>query len=92
MDLLFTRAKVAVFVDGCFWHVCPQHATRPSNNENWWAAKLMRNQERDLQTTAHLEGLGWKVVRVWEHVEAIRAANIVDEALGIAEGQRSDTI
>ncbi len=53
-DIVFPRAKVAVFVDGCFWHVCPIHATRPANNELWWADKLRRNQERNRETGAHL--------------------------------------
>jgi DNA mismatch endonuclease (patch repair protein) len=73
---------VAVFVDGCFWHVCPEHSTRPASNESWWAAKLERNQARDRETTAHLECLGWIVVRVWEHVPATVAADIVEAALG----------
>jgi DNA mismatch endonuclease (patch repair protein) len=78
-DLLFPRAKVAVFVDGCFWHVCPEHATRPLQNDSWWAAKLAANQERDRETSAHLEALGWTVVRVWEgdvrsDVDAVAAA------------------
>lgn len=66
-DVLFTRAKVAVFVDGCFWHSCPQHKTAPANNGAWWAAKLARNAERDRETGKHLSSLGWAVLRVWEH-------------------------
>lgn len=80
-DLLFTRAKVAVFVDGCFWHVCPEHATQPANNGAWWAEKLRRNQERDRQTDAHLADLGWMVVRIWEHVDPNGAADTVEAAL-----------
>ena len=80
-DLLFTRAKLAVFVDGCFWHVCPDHATHPGNNEAWWALKLKRNQERDRETTAHLEALGWTAVRIWEHVPSGEAADIVEAVL-----------
>lgn len=67
IDVAFPRAKVAVFVDGCFWHSCPQHATRPAANDAWWADKLARNVERDAATTAHLEAAGWRVVRAWEH-------------------------
>ena len=80
-DLLFTRVKVAVFVDGCFWHMCPDHATHPGNNDSWWALKLERNQERDRETTAHLEALGWIVVRIWEHVPSDEAADIVEAVL-----------
>ncbi|GAA3694560.1 hypothetical protein GCM10022399_08920 [Terrabacter ginsenosidimutans] len=79
--MLFTRAKVAVFVDGCFWHVCPLHSTSPVSNGAWWAAKLERNQQRDAQTAAHLEDLGWKVVRIWEHVPANEAADLVEAML-----------
>jgi DNA mismatch endonuclease (patch repair protein) len=77
-DLAFPRAKVAVFVDGCFWHSCPQHATLPSNNAAWWSAKLARNRERDMHTTAHLQTLGWTVVRIWEHVPTLIAADMVE--------------
>jgi DNA mismatch endonuclease (patch repair protein) len=67
IDVAFTRVRVAVFVDGCFWHCCPQHATQPAANSGWWAAKLAANVARDAATTAHLESLGWTVVRIWEH-------------------------
>lgn len=73
-DILFTRAKVAVFVDGCFWHGCPEHKTSPVNNAAWWTAKLARNVERDRETDAHLSALGWRVLRVWEHEDMQRAA------------------
>lgn len=73
-DILFTRAKVAVFVDGCFWHGCPEHKTAPANNGEWWTAKLARNVERDRETDAHLTSLGWTVVRIWEHEDMKQAA------------------
>jgi len=63
---VFTRAKVAVFVDGCFWHACLEHGTAPAANADWWAAKLARNVERDADTDWHLVEAGWSVVRVWE--------------------------
>lgn len=74
-DLLFPGPKVAVFVDGCFWHGCPVHATRPARNREWWAAKLAGNIDRDRHTDEHLIALGWTVVRVWEHES-------VEDALG----------
>lgn len=74
-DVVFPRAKVAVFVDGCFWHACPTHGTQPARNDVWWAAKLRRNVERDAETNAHLEALGWRVVRVWEHESTVAAAD-----------------
>ncbi|AQX17000.1 very short patch repair endonuclease [Tessaracoccus sp. T2.5-30] len=73
-DVLFTRAKVAVFVDGCFWHGCPEHKTSPANNAAWWTTKLARNVERDRETDAHLDALGWRVLRVWEHEDMRKAA------------------
>jgi DNA mismatch endonuclease (patch repair protein) len=73
-DILFTRSKVAVFVDGCFWHACPEHKTAPANNAAWWSAKLARNVARDRETDEHLSSLGWTVLRVWEHENMIQAA------------------
>lgn len=81
MDIAFTRAKVAVFVDGCFWHACPEHGTNPTRNGGWWAEKLRRNVERDRETDAHLQALGWLVVRVWEHDSATCGADAVEATL-----------
>jgi DNA mismatch endonuclease (patch repair protein) len=67
IDIAFTKAKVAVFLDGCFWHGCPQHATHPKANAEWWRTKLDKNMARDLETTAHLTTAGWTVLRFWEH-------------------------
>jgi DNA mismatch endonuclease, patch repair protein len=80
-DLVFTKAKVAVFVDGCFWHVCPQHATWPKSNAAWWRAKLAANVARDHDTMRRLSDAGWTVVRVWEHERIEEAANRVMEAV-----------
>jgi DNA mismatch endonuclease (patch repair protein) len=73
IDVAFTRRRVAVFVDGCFWHGCPDHGNRPTFNATAWSAKILRNQERDASTTTHLTKLGWQVIRIWEH-EAPEAA------------------
>ncbi|WP_405015468.1 very short patch repair endonuclease [Kitasatospora sp. NBC_01539] len=70
VDISFPRAKVAVFMDGCFWHGCPEHATEPKANAEWWRAKLNRNMERDEETTRHLAARGWTVLRFWEHETA----------------------
>jgi DNA mismatch endonuclease, patch repair protein len=75
IDIAFTKAKLAVFVDGCFWHGCPDHRSVPASNREWWTEKLSRNRERDLTTTSALELAGWRVVRCWEH-------DSVDEAVG----------
>jgi DNA mismatch endonuclease (patch repair protein) len=66
-DIAFTRARVAVYVDGCFWHSCPQHATVPRSNREWWISKLAKNQERDRATDEALAVAGWMSMRVWEH-------------------------
>lgn len=65
-DFIFPAARVAVFVDGCFWHACPRHATQPRNNAAFWRQKLARNRQRDRLVTATLKRSGWKVVRIWE--------------------------
>lgn len=72
-DIVFTAKKVAVFVDGCFWHVCPEHGRQPTTNEWYWAPKLRRNMERDQRVNAALEAAGWRVIRLWEH-EALATA------------------
>ncbi|KAF0849728.1 very short patch repair endonuclease [Nocardia caishijiensis] len=66
-DVVFPRHRLAVYVDGCFWHQCPEHATAPKNNAQWWAEKLAGNVARDRATDAALLEAGWRVVRVWEH-------------------------
>jgi DNA mismatch endonuclease (patch repair protein) len=83
-DVLFSHEKVAVFVDGCFWHGCPEHKTSPTNNEKWWAAKLTRNVERDQQTSEHLASRGWAVLRFWEHEDMFEAADVVERAVRAA--------
>jgi DNA mismatch endonuclease (patch repair protein) len=76
-DLVFTRRKVVVFVDGCFWHGCPEHSTEPKTNADWWREKLAANRARDERTTAALENLGWEVVRIWEHVPLDEAVSAI---------------
>jgi len=66
-DIAFTRAKVAVFIDGCFWHGCPDHGTTPRTNSEFWSAKIARNRERDAETDLRLHQEGWLVLRFWEH-------------------------
>lgn len=79
-DVVFTRARVAVFVDGCFWHGCPTHGNRPGHNTHYWGPKLDRNVERDRRVTEGLVAAGWEVIRAWEHdpvelvVERVAAA------------------
>ncbi|MFF3344943.1 very short patch repair endonuclease [Streptomyces sp. NPDC002779] len=70
MDIAFSRLRIAVFLDGCYWHGCPQHATHPRSNAEWWRVKLERNIARDRETTDHLTAAGWAVLRFWEHESA----------------------
>lgn len=79
-DIVFTRARLVVFCDGCFWHRCPVHGTAPKNNAGWWEAKLQANVERDRRQTAQLEAAGWTVLRVWEHESAAAGADRVAAA------------
>ncbi|WP_406100271.1 very short patch repair endonuclease [Streptomyces sp. NBC_01013] len=81
IDIAFTRAKVAVFMDGCFWHGCPEHATQPKANAEWWRQKLDRNMARDAETTAHLVTEGWTVLRFWEHQSPVLVAEQVAEVV-----------
>ncbi|WP_331394259.1 very short patch repair endonuclease [Actinomyces polynesiensis] len=67
IDIAFPRAKVAIFVDGCFWHGCPTHSVPPKHNADWWRSKLESNRQRDSNTTALLQAEGWTVLRFWEH-------------------------
>ena len=80
-DLVFARARVAVFVDGCFWHCCPEHATWPKANARWWKAKLLGNVARDRDTDARLQEAGWLVLRFWEHEDPARAARHIVRAV-----------
>lgn len=78
-DIVFTRARVAVFIDGCFWHGCPDHYQAPVRNADFWAAKVARNVERDRETDSLLAEAGWAVMRFWEHdvrddADTVRAA------------------
>jgi DNA mismatch endonuclease (patch repair protein) len=86
VDIVFPRLKVAVFIDGCFWHGCPQHATQPKSNAEWWRAKLEANVARDLETTRHLQDQGWTVLRFWEHQPPSEVAAAVRAAVSLVRG------
>jgi DNA mismatch endonuclease (patch repair protein) len=73
-DIALTRARVAIFVDGCFWHGCPAHGVVPKNNRQWWVDKLRGNRERDTRNDARLTDAGWLPVHVWEHEPPDEAA------------------
>jgi DNA mismatch endonuclease, patch repair protein len=94
-DVVFGPAKVAVFVDGCFWHGCPEHGVQPRTNSRWWRAKLEANRARDLDTNTRLASAGWLVLRFWEHedptasADVVRAAVLARRALAIRRRGRS---
>ncbi len=80
-DVVFTRRKVAVFVDGCFWHGCPDHQRVPQSNRDYWVPKLRRNVERDGQVDEALAAEGWLVVRVWEHEDPDEVARHISDSV-----------
>jgi DNA mismatch endonuclease (patch repair protein) len=87
IDVAFTRARIAVFVDGCFWHGCPKHGTWPKANSEWWRLKLAANRRRDQDTNRLLREQGWSVVRLWEHTSAPEA---VDQVVRVLSAARAD--
>lgn len=94
-DFVFPRQRVAVFVDGCFWHGCPRHATWPKNNAEFWRTKILGNQKRDRAVNRLLKKTGWRVLRIWEHEltrkSEARTVRRVLRALKIAEAGRSES-
>ncbi len=81
IDIAFTKARLAVFIDGCFWHGCPTHGTRPRANRDYWDAKIARNRARDMRIDAALRVAGWRVVRLWEHEAPEEAVGAIVAAL-----------
>lgn len=77
-DIAFTRAKVAIFIDGCFWHGCPEHGTTPRTNTHFWSEKIARNRARDAETMGLLADAGWHALRFWEH------ENPIEVSMGVA--------
>ena len=86
-DIVFLGARVAVFVDGCFWHGCAEHKGMPRSNATWWAEKIARNQARDADTDQRLRNAGWLSLRVWEHEEPADAAERIAQ---IVRARRND--
>lgn len=85
-DFTFRSARVAIFIDGCFWHGCPKHFRAPKSNEAFWTAKIARNKSRDREVGRKLRALGWRVVRIWEHEVDSRGVGKIKAAL-MASGQ-----
>lgn len=88
-DIAFTRLRIAVFVDGCFWHGCPEHSATPRSNAEYWSAKIARNVERDAEQAARLEAAGWEVLRLWEHEPLAASVAAVEERLHARGRQRA---
>lgn len=87
-DVAFPGRKVAVFVDGCFWHGCPEHATWPKQNAEFWRRKIEANQRRDADTNERLRSLGWTVLRFWSHEPPTEAARTVAHMVALADSKR----
>lgn len=83
-DVVFPRWRLAVFIDGCFWHRCPIHSSEPKANSSYWRTKLDENVRRDQRNEKALEGAGWRVLRIWSHVPPAEAADLVEGALADA--------
>jgi len=88
-DVVFTRARVAVFIDGCFWHGCPAHFSQPRTNTSYWGPKIARNQTRDAQVDAALADAGWAVVRAWEHEPA---SDVAERVATVVSARRQEAL
>jgi DNA mismatch endonuclease, patch repair protein len=86
-DIVFSSAKVAVFVDGCFWHGCPEHASWPKSNAQFWREKIEANRARDADTDQRLQASGWQVVRVWAHEGVPQAATRIEDIIRFVGGR-----
>ncbi len=91
-DVVFGPSKVAVFVDGCFWHGCPEHFRAPATNPDYWGPKIAGNRARDADTTARLEAEGWLVLRFWEHEDMAEAAGAVARAVRARHPRRKGAL
>lgn len=88
-DIVFTRARIAVFIDGCFWHGCPIHGTSPKRNADYWVPKLAANVARDRDTDDRLVAAGWQVLRIWEHEVPEAAASRIESAVRSSKSEQS---
>lgn len=83
VDIAFTRKRIVVLIDGCFWHGCSEHFILPVANADYWRAKIRRNQERDVETNALLRAEGWSVLRFWEHEQTSEVVASVEAQLTV---------
>lgn len=89
-DIVFPVLKIAVFIDGCFWHGCSEHGTWPKRNANFWKEKILANRSRDLDTNSRLNDLGWKVIRIWEHEDPTTAAEKIAKIVFSTKKRQKD--
>ena len=89
-DIIWRCLRLVVFIDGCFWHVCPDHATTPRANGDWWARKLAENVRRDRRTDSDLAARGWMVLRFWEHEDPVAVTDAICARLGQLRGGQTD--
>jgi len=90
IDIAFPGKKIAIFIDGCFWHGCSEHRNIPSHNRDWWQNKIDQNRLRDRDTDEKLRGAGWLVLRYWEHDSTERIVSEIHEVIGMQENHRSN--
>jgi len=88
-DIAFPGLRIAIFVDGCFWHGCTEHATWPKQNSDFWRQKIETNRTRDANTNEWLRNIGWMVLRFWEHEPPTDAADIVVQTVAMGRSKRS---
>jgi DNA mismatch endonuclease (patch repair protein) len=86
-DVVFPRARLAVFIDGCFWHGCPEHYRAPKANAEFWRAKIERNTSRDRRVDRELLDMGWRTVRVWEHEIRIDPRGVATRVVDLSKSQ-----
>lgn len=91
-DIRFQRLRIAVFVDGCFWHGCPTHGTRPKTNSEFWAAKIVRNRQRDREVDRQLRREGWIVVRLWQHEVEVDVEKCVDRIVAALRARHAPAV
>jgi len=87
-DIAFPRRKIAIFVDGCFWHGCPEHATWPKQNAEFWRQKIESNRRRDTDTNDRLRDINWTVLRFWSHESPSEAAKTIARVIALADSKR----
>lgn len=90
-DVAFPGLRIAVFVDGCFWHGCPEHATWPKQNAEFWRQKIETNRARDADTNSRLRDIGWTVLRFWEHESPVTAAEVVEQVIIATRSKRCES-